>query len=428
MADRITTHLRRKILAHKPSETDTVTAFCHDNNISRDSYYRIRNEQAPLQAGSTAPRRPHTIYPDLTWELIRQYRHELAEAGYDDGPRSIKWTLIRNDHPDHLIPSTSRIGMFLRQEGLTRLNPKKRPHSSYKRFQKAFANELWQLDGFEYRLDAHTVVTIIQTIDDCTRMMTALDLAPGGETAEATLAILNAAIAEYGKPREILSDNSRAFTLQRSGMVGTIDAAMAAQGIIMTPGPYYRPRNQGKVERAHKPVIKRLKATRPRTRADIQAILNDFQDHYNHHRQHQGLRDGLTPAAAWQAATTIDPPTEPIDPHALVDRYATTDDRGHLSFEHTVRRLHKHGFILFRKHPILFGMVWEGHELMIIDKGSHLEFYLIPHGELVAILDLPLPETKSLNITRDGRFVNGDNLRLPAGVEDRRKSRRVSDK
>lgn len=73
-------------------------------------------------------------------------------------------------------------------------------------------------------------------------------------------------------------------------------------------------------------------------------------------------------------------------------------------------------------------MVWEGHELMIIDKGSHLEFYLIPHGELVAILDLPLPETKSLNITRDGRFVNGDNLRLPAGVEDRRKSRRVSDK
>ncbi|GAA3824685.1 hypothetical protein KACC15558_03500 [Brevibacterium ammoniilyticum] len=428
MADRITTHLRRKILAHKPTETDTVTAFCRENSVSRDSYYRIKNEDTPLQAGSTAPVNPHTTFPELTWELVRQYRRELAEAGYDDGPRSIKWTMIRNDHPAHLIPSTSRIGVFLRQEGLTRLNPKKRPHTSYKRFQKEFANELWQLDGFEYRPEPNTVFTIIQTVDDCTRVMTALGLTPGGETSEATLAILTAAIDEYGKPREILCDNARAFTLQRYGMVGTIDTAMAAQGIIMTPGPFYHPRNQGKIERAHQPVLKRLNAVRPRTREDIETVLMDFRTHYNHHRQHQGLKNGLTPAAAWQTATKIDPRTEPIDPHALVDRYVTTDARGHLSFEYSTRRLHKHGFILFRKHPIVFGVVWEGHELMIIDKGVHLEFYLIPYSELVAVLDLPLPAKRSLNITRDGRFVSGDNLHLPSGVEDRRNSTPVSDK
>ncbi|TGD08606.1 DDE-type integrase/transposase/recombinase [Brevibacterium sp. S111] len=428
MSQRITTHIRRLILAHKPTETDSIAEFCRRHKLSRDSYYRIRNDENPLRPASTAPKNPHTKFPPLTWELIRQFRTELTNAGYDDGPRSIKWTLIRHNYPPHLIPSTSRIGQFLHDEQLTRLNPRKRPHSSIKRFQKEFANELWQLDGFEYHPTRTAKFVILQLIDDCTRLMLALQESPTGETNASVLALLTDAITTYGRPREILCDNARAFTLQRQGMIGTIDAAMAAQGIIVTPGPYYHPQNQGKIERAHEPVLNRLRATNPTTQRALRQRLDDFKNHYNAHRQHQSLGEGITPAAAWDAATIITPPFEPIDPTALLDRYTTTDDRGRLDFEYATRPLHAHGFITYRGHTITFGKVWEGHKLMIIDKGTHLEFYLIPHGELVATLDLPLTESRNINIKRHGRFIAGDNMRLPSGVEDRRKSTPVSDK
>lgn len=258
--------------------------------------------------------------------------------------------------------------------------------------------------------------------------MLALEESPTRETNAAVLTLLTEAITTYGKPREILCDNARAFTLQRQGLIGTIDAAMAAQGIIVTPGPYYHPQNQGKIERAHEPVLNRLHAMNPTTRHGLQRLLNDFKNHYNNHRQHQSLGEGITPAAAWEAATTIEPPLEPIDPNALLDRYTTTDDRGRLDFEYATRPIHAHGFITYRSHTITFGTVWEGHKLMIIDKGAQLEFYLIPHGELVATLDLPLIESRNINIKRHGQFIAGNNMRLPSGVEDRRKSTPVSEK
>lgn len=85
MTPRITTHQRRAILGHRPTDSDTVSSFCKDHGISRDSYYRIKSDTNPLVPQSTAPQQPHTNYPELTWVLVRQFRISLAEAGYDDG-------------------------------------------------------------------------------------------------------------------------------------------------------------------------------------------------------------------------------------------------------------------------------------------------------------------------------------------------------
>lgn len=422
MTPRLGTHTRRAILAHTPTDSDTVASFCREYDISRDSYYRVKNAATPLSPQSTAPHNPHTTYPALTWELIRETRASLAKAGYDDGPRSIKWTLIHKDFPTQLIPSTSRISQYLHDSQLTRLNPNKRPHASYKRFQKEFANELWQLDGFEYSLPDKTTMVIIQIVDDSSRYMPVLVRSPDGETNAITLTALTTAIAECGQPREILSDNSRAFTLQRFGMVGAVDIAMAELGVLVTPGPFYHPRNQGKIERSHQPVLNRLNALQPTTLADVDTVLQDFRNHYNHHRQHQGLGESITPAAAFSAATKAVPRTQPIDVNMLRDRYAAPDEHGRLSFEHSIRPLHRGGHIRFRSHAITFGHPWAGHELLIIDKGGWIEFYLVPHGELVATIGLPLPEKYTLNISKHGTFINGNRRNLPHGVESRKPS------
>src|SRR5699024_11941476 len=58
--------------------------------VASDRFYTLNYDEPdnPLQPASTAPKNPHTKFPPLTWELIRQFRTELTNADYDDGPRS----------------------------------------------------------------------------------------------------------------------------------------------------------------------------------------------------------------------------------------------------------------------------------------------------------------------------------------------------
>lgn len=419
MTPRISTHIRRLIRSHNPDdpEQQSVTEFCRTHLISRDSYYRIKNRSEDFLPRSTAPLNPHRTYGELTWIEVRRFRDMLQTEGYDDGPRSIKWEMIRADLDQSLIPSTARIAQYLHDNELARINPKKRPHASYTRFQKDHANELWQLDGFEYRLPDGTTVTIIQLIDDCTRYMLALDVSDDGETSRAALESITGAIAAYGKPHEILSDNARAFTLQRFGTVGTVDIAMAAQGIILTPGPFHRPQNQGKVESSHKPALKRLRAKNPTTPADVAQLLKDFRQRYNHERQHLGLGEGITPANAWQAATRFPEPTNPIDISQFKDRYTTPESRGYLNPKTMTRRLQKRGHLNLAGKQIRFGPIWGHQELAIIDQGSYYEFFHLVTGLSVAKLFRPLPDLQSLTITKHGTYTAGGQKHLPAGIE-----------
>lgn len=419
MTPRISTHIRRLVRSHNPNDPDqqSVTEFCRTHTLSRDSYYRIKNHPDRFLPQSTAPKSPHRTYGELTWIEVRRFREMLQTEGYDDGPRSIKWEMIRADLDRSLIPSTARIAQYLHDNELARINPKKRPHASYTRFQKDQANELWQLDGFDYRLPDNTVVTIIQLIDDCTRYMLALDVSDDGETSRAALQSITAAIAVYGKPHEILSDNARAFTMQRFGTVGSVDIAMAAEGIILTPGPFHRPQNQGKVESSHKPALKRLRAKNPTTPAEVAHLLGEFRQRYNHERQHLGLGEGITPANAWQAATRFPEPTNPIDISQFKDRYTTPESRGYLNPATITRRLLGRGQLNLAGKQIRFGPIWRHQELAIIDQGSYYEFFHLGTGLSVAKLFRPLPDLQSLTITKHGTYAAGDQKHLPTGIE-----------
>ena len=85
----------------------------------------------------------------------------------------------------------------MRAEGLSAPSPRKRPRSSYKRFRRAQANELWQLDGIEWELPVLGQVTIYQVIDDHSRYCPALLAHPGGETHEGAKAVLEAGFAKH---------------------------------------------------------------------------------------------------------------------------------------------------------------------------------------------------------------------------------------
>lgn len=80
-------------------------------------------------------RRPHTS-PNATGpqvvDLIVSLRHDLTGQGMDAGPHTIAWHL-RHHHNVTVSPAT--ISRHLTRNGLIRPEPRKRPKSSYIRFQ-----------------------------------------------------------------------------------------------------------------------------------------------------------------------------------------------------------------------------------------------------------------------------------------------------
>nr|MBA2415203.1 helix-turn-helix domain-containing protein [Geodermatophilaceae bacterium] len=108
--------------------------------------YHAEGEEA-FEARSRRPRTSPTALPSATVELILELREKLTTAGLDAGPDTIGWHLAQQ----HKIEaSRSTISRHLAKAGLVTPSPKKRPKSSYIRFQAQMPNETWQSDFTHY--------------------------------------------------------------------------------------------------------------------------------------------------------------------------------------------------------------------------------------------------------------------------------------
>ncbi len=107
------------------------------------------------------------------------------------------------------------------------------------------------------------------------------------------------AIAQFGLPKAIRTDNEAMFT-------GSLWAAVLRwAGVHHERIGKHCPWQNGRIERFFgtlKPVLRRLVLP---TVPALQCALDEFAGFYNHARFHQGL-DGLTPAQAWREVTPID--------------------------------------------------------------------------------------------------------------------------
>ena len=111
---------------------------------------RYRSEgEAAFEARSRRPKtNPHAT-PPATVEVILELRRRLVTAGLDAGPDTIAWHLWRSHR---LRVSTATISRQLTKAGLVTAEPRKRPKSSYIRFEAALPNETWQSDFTHYPL------------------------------------------------------------------------------------------------------------------------------------------------------------------------------------------------------------------------------------------------------------------------------------
>ena len=114
-------------------------------------------------------RRPKTspnAISETVVELIVDLRRKLTREGLDAGLDTIHWLL---EHRHTTTVSVSTIARILTRAGLITPEPKKRPRSSYIRFEADQPNECWQSDFTHYPLADGTDTEILSWLDDHSR-------------------------------------------------------------------------------------------------------------------------------------------------------------------------------------------------------------------------------------------------------------------
>jgi transposase InsO family protein len=294
-------------------------------------------------------RRPKTSPNALSAEvvdLIVRVRKELTDAGLDAGPETIAWHL--EHHHNHRV-SRSTISRHLVAAGLVTPEPKKRPKSSYVRFQASMPNETWQSDFTHYRLicpdgrpGADT--EIISWLDDCTRY--ALHVTAHHRiTTPIVLKTFREALAEHGTPASTLTDNGMVYTVRLSGGRGgrnSFEDELRRRHIVQKNSRPGHPTTCGKAERFQQTMKKWLRAqpVQPGTIAELQALLDLFAEEYNHRRPHRSLPHRATPATLYETMPKAVPgPTRDPDTHDRI-RHDTVDKAGSVTLRHNSRMHH----------------------------------------------------------------------------------------
>ena len=284
-------------------------------------------------------RRPRTN-PAQTSEEVREWvialRGQLSAEGLDAGPVTIAWHL---EQAGLRAPSTSTIRRILHHEGLIVPEPRKRPRSSYSRFQAAQPNEMWQSDFIHWRLADGTDVEVLNWLDDHSRFLLCTS-AHQPVSGDVVVAVFLDLVERYGPPASTLTDNGSVYTSRFTGGRNAFEYVLPLLGVRQKNGAPGHPQTQGKIERFHQ-TLQRWLAARPpaSTVPDLHHQLDAFTEHYNEHRPHRAL-DRATPAAAYRATPKAIPATNGNTQGHYRLRYDRLDTKGKMTIRRAGRMHH----------------------------------------------------------------------------------------
>lgn len=295
--------------------------------------YRAEGEAA-FEQRSRRPKTSPNATPPAIIELIISLRLQLSTAGLDAGPDTIAWHL-RTHHA--VTVSAATISRHLTRTGLVTPEPKKKPRSSYIRFQAAMPNETWQSDFTHYRLADHTDVEILTWLDDCSRYALNITAHPAISTP-IVLAQFRQTTQTHGIPASTLTDNGMVFTTRlagrgRSGGRNSFEAELRRLGITQKNSRPGHPTTQGKVERFQQTMKNWLTAATPQpaTITELQQLLDLFAEEYNQRRPHRSLPHRATPATIYHRLPKATPTrSRDTDTHQRVRR-DRVDDAGSIT-------------------------------------------------------------------------------------------------
>jgi transposase InsO family protein len=342
--------------------------------------YRLEGEAA-FEPRSRRPKSSPTALPAEVVDLIVGLRKELSDAGLDAGPDTIAWHL---EHHHGTVVARSTISRHLVRAGLVTPEPRKRPRSSYVRFEATMPNETWQSDFTHYRLSTGVDVEIISWLDDCTRYALHVS-AHRRVTGPIVTTTFRETLARYGIPASTLTDNGMVYTVRLAGGSdaikgrNTFEHELRRLHIVQKNSRPGHPTTCGKVERFQQTMKKWLRAqpVQPATIVELQSLLETFIEAYNHRRPHRSLPHRATPAARYNTMPKA-LPGESRDPdtHDRV-RHDRVDKAGSVTIRHNGRL-----------HHIGIGRIHEGTCVILLAQDLHITLVNAITGELLRDLVL----------------------------------------
>ncbi len=237
------------------------------------------------------------------------------------GPRRLVFELAkRNVRP---VPSESAVYRALLRAGLIDPSLRDRRSRKWKRWERGTAMELWQMDvvgGFP--LADGSCAKALTGVDDHSRMCVCARLM-ARERTKAVCDGLREAIASFGVPQQILTDNGKVFTgrFNHPPVEVLFDAICREHGIEHLLTRPRSPTTTGKIERFHRSLrVEFLSQAKPFVNLNAaQHALDEWVLDYNTNRPHQSLRMD-TPAQRFTARSPVPPSWAPAAMASAADR------------------------------------------------------------------------------------------------------------
>jgi transposase InsO family protein len=357
-------------------EGRSVSELAATHHVHPSWIYKLLARYRELGEAGLAPRSrrpknsPGAIGAELEDEIVL-IRKQLTEEGLDAGAQTIHWHLTRRHG---VAPSVSTVMRVLRRRGCVTPEPKKRPHSSFIRFEADLPNECWQSDMTHWRLQRDKPVEIVNFIDDHSRLCVA-SVAVRVTKAVDVARVFQAARAHYGTPAALLSDNGCIYTAKYRGGKVVLETELERLGVTFKHSSPYHPETCGKVERFHYTMKKYLAQKPPaRSLAELQDQIDRFVSYYNECRPHRAL-DRKTPKEVFDSKVKAHPDTTADNTHFRI-RHDKVDAFGKLTLRYESKLRH-----------IAMGRHFKGQSVVLLIADSDVRI-VTPEGELLRMLTL----------------------------------------
>ncbi|WP_238402776.1 IS481 family transposase [Cellulomonas sp. H30R-01] len=320
-----------------------VTEVARGVGVSRQSVHTwvARYLSGGVAGLADRPTRPR-VSPARSSREVEVVVVELRREHPRWGARRIRLELLRGDDPPWrpgegpavpAVPAVATINRILLRHGLVKARPRKRPRSSFQRFERPGPMQLWGIDivgGIELVTVTGELreAKIVTGVDDHSRFCVMAAVVEHA-TGRAVCLAFARALAEHGVPEEVITDNGKQFTARfaRGGEV-LFDKICRNNAITHRLTAPASPSQNGKVERFHGTFRPEIGELGPFTSlAEAQDAVDAWVAHYNTERPHQGLdpnapvmpADRFTTTKAEVALPLWVPPSLELAPTAAAD-------------------------------------------------------------------------------------------------------------
>lgn len=281
----------------------TVSQAAEKTGVARQTLHRwlARYEAEGLDGLVDRSHRP-VVCPHQMPAGVEAVVLELRRSRPYWGPRRLVFELAKRKVSP--VPSSSAVYRALLRAGMIDPSVRDRRSRKWKRWERGAPMELWQMDivgGFP--LADGTSAKALTGIDDHSRMCVCARLM-ARERTRAVCDGLRDALARYGVPEQILTDNGKVFTGRfcHPPVEVLFDAICRENGIEHLLTQPRSPTTTGKIERFHRSLrAEFLSGAAPFTNLKTaQRALDEWVGDYNTNRPHQALKMA-TPAQRFGA-------------------------------------------------------------------------------------------------------------------------------